>query len=133
MYKRFKLITSGLILIVTAFLFYPIINHYLGVKYLTSIKEKELRFSSNIIQEIENLNYNQHLQKPDKGYRVVLTVTENAFAEFRVLKHIAETADKLGWQWAIIDNAHRHESAVKILNPDFIIAIRSEMNAVPGY
>ena len=109
----------------------PIWVKYTALHFLQSESE-DIKVSSSLLSQIEALSYGSQLQKKD-GYRIVLTVRPDFIAEFYALYRLAQAIEAHGWDYAIIINADSHQEAVKILNPDFIISIRSDMHAVPGF
>lgn len=106
---------------------------YLRATHQLEDGTKFTELSANLHDLVTNLKPGQKLPKKESGYRVVLTVRPDFIAEFYSLHKMGKVMEKQGWDYAILTDADKNQEAVGILNPDFIIAIRSDMQPVAGF
>lgn len=119
--------------IICFFILLPYWQGYKAVQFLTSQNDEQLRFSASLLSQIKETPYNATLKKPLKGYRVLLTNRPHYWPEFLTLYRIGKTIESMGGEYAIIDSADKHKEAVKMIDPDFILAIRSSIKPSKGY
>lgn len=123
----------SIIRIASFFIFLPYWQRYKAIRFLSSQKDEQLRFSSSLLSQIKETRYNSTLKKPLKGYRVLLTNRRHYWPEFLTLYRIGKTIERMGGEFVIIDNPHKHKEAIKLIDPDFILAIRSSIKPIKGY
>ncbi len=128
--------TIALILIIGTtcfFIFLPYWQGYKAIQFLTSQNEEQLRFTPSLLSQIKETPYNATLKKPLNGYRVLLTNRPYYWPEFYALYRIGKTIESMGGEYVIIDSADKHKEAVKMIDPDFILAIRSSIKPSKDY